>query len=219
MKQLLPITFLLACTWVACKNAPKADEAKTTAPQAAQPKSTGAEFKADLQKSNVQFTGVTPVVSEHGKFLLKEGTLTVKDSTIQAGYFIIDATSLTATDDDGSANKKLQTHLKSPDFFDVEKFGIASFEITGVQPVTNGKKDLVMKDATHTITGNLKIKEITKNITFPAKISIVTGKIIADANFNIDRTQWGINYGNDKSKGVKYIKPEINLKVHLEANR
>lgn len=145
--------------------------------------------------------------------------LNLKDTAVEGGHFIIDTKSLTAFDDDGSANSKLQNHLKSADFFDVEKFGTASFEITGVQPGVENNKDLVMKDATHTVTGNLKIKDSIKSISFPARIYKVGGGIIAEASFNIDRTQWGINYGNDKSKVIKYIKPEINLKVHLETHK
>lgn len=219
MKLLIPTGILTLCICVACKNPPKADKAKITTPQQVQQKSAGYSYKADLQKSNVQFTGVTPVRGEHGTFLLKEGILTVKNNVIEGGRFIIDATSLTAFDDNGSANSKLQAHLKSPDFFDVKKFATADFEITSVQPLVDTGKGLVMKDATHTVTGNLKIKDVTRSISFPAKINIAAGKIIADASFNIDRTQWGLNYGNDKSKGVKYIKPEINLKLHLEATR
>jgi polyisoprenoid-binding protein YceI len=218
MKQLLPTAILIICVLTGCKNPPKADEAKITAPQKTQPAEKGAEYKADLQKSNVQFTGVTPILQQHGFFSLKEGMLTIKDSSVQSGHFIIDATSLTAFDADGSPNSKLQNHLKSHDFFDVQKFQTARFEITNVQPRVKLNKNVVMKDATHTITGNLKIKDITKSISFPVKIHVGDGKLIADASFNIDRAQWGINYGNDKSAGVKYIKPEINLKVHLEAS-
>jgi hypothetical protein len=43
--------------------------------------------------------------------------------------------------------------------------------------------------------------------------------LIADADFNIDRTQWGIVYGNDKSLGDKFIRPEVNIKLHIEANK
>jgi polyisoprenoid-binding protein YceI len=220
MKCFLQSIIAVIFVMTACKNPPKADKAETSEPQKVKEKTAkGADYKADLQKTNVQWTAATPVRRQHGTFLLKEGVIIVKDTSIEGGHLIIDTNSLTAFDEDGSANSKLQNHLKSPDFFDVEKFGTASFEITSVRSGIKNDKDLVMKDATHTITGNLKIKDSTKSISFPAKISIAGSTMIADANFNIDRTQWGMNYGNDKSKGVKYIKPEINLKVHLEANK
>jgi polyisoprenoid-binding protein YceI len=220
MKCILQILIAVIFIMAACKNPPKADKAETTEPKKVDEKTTkGADYKADLQKSNVQWAAATTVRRQHGTFLLKEGVLIVKDTAVEGGHFIIDTKSLTAFDEDGSANSKLQNHLKSPDFFDVEKFGTASFEITSVRHRIKNDKDLVMKDATHDITGNLKIKDSTKSISFPAKVRITGGNVIADANFNIDRTQWGINYGNDKSRVVKYIKPEINLKVHMEANK
>src|SRR5215203_2048781 len=158
MKYLLQVSMAVLFMMTACKNPPKADKATTTEPQKTEETTTkGADYKADLQKSNVQWTGATPVRRQHGAFLLKEGVLIVKDTAIVGGHFIIDTKSLTAFDDDSSANSKLQNHLKSPDFFDVEKFGTASFEITGTRRGIEKDKDLVMKDATHTITGNLKI--------------------------------------------------------------
>lgn len=76
-----------------------------------------------------------------------------------------------------------------------------------------------MKEATHTVTGNLTLKDITKSITFPAKIAMAENQVTADANFNIDRTQWGIVYGNDKSLGDKMIASEVNMQLHLVANK
>jgi len=217
MKQIISIITFTIYACIGCKNPPKADSAKITAMQEAQHESKGYEYKADIQKSNVQFTGVTPVRGEHGTLSLREGVLTISEKNIAGGHFIIDVTSLKAFDDNGSANEKYQGHLKSPDFFDAEKFPTANFEITKVQPISTKDTTLVMKDATHLVSGNLTIRDVTKGISFPARINFESGNIIADASFNIDRMQWGINYNIDKSKGPKYIKPEINLKLHLEA--
>lgn len=71
-----------------------------------------------------------------------------------------------------------------------------------------------MKDATHTITGNLTLKNVTKSISFPAKVSQANGVITADANFTFDRTQWNLSYGNDKSYKDKFIHPDVTLKIH-----
>jgi polyisoprenoid-binding protein YceI len=76
-----------------------------------------------------------------------------------------------------------------------------------------------MKDATHTITGNLTLKGTTKSITFPAKVAVNDNVVTADANFNIDRTQWGLVYGNDQSLGDKFIRPTVNIQLHLVANK
>jgi hypothetical protein len=63
------------------------------------------------------------------------------------------------------------------------------------------------------------MKDISKSISFPAKVAMSDAQITADSEFNIDRAQWGINYGNDKSLGDKFINPEVNIKLHLVASK
>lgn len=202
-----------------CKDAPKADEAVATEPQEATTAPTGATYTIDLAKSNIVWVGTKPTGRHHGTFYLKAGNIVVANNNITGGNFVIDVANITAFDEDNSANTKLQKHLTSADFFEIDKFPEASFEITGVQEGVNKDNVLVMKDATHTITGNLTMKAISKSISFPAKIEITDNKLTAQAEFNIDRTQWGIVYHSDKSLGEKFINPEVNLTVHLEATK
>ena len=88
----------------------------------------------------------------------------------------------------GSENE-LVRHLKSPDFFDVEKFPIAAFTITIVPPA-NG--ELI------NITGNLTIKGIIQAVTFPAKIEVKDGIVNASGKLTIDRTRWDVRYNSGK---------------------
>jgi polyisoprenoid-binding protein YceI len=129
--------------------------------------------------------------------------------------------SLKITDQDTNGVNNLSGHLRSGDFFEVEKHPTSTFEITGVQAGIDSSvaKDLVMKDATHTVTGNFTMKGVTKSITFPAKIAVTDANVTADANFNIDRTQWGLVYGNKESLGDKFIRPTVNISFHLVANK
>ncbi len=76
-----------------------------------------------------------------------------------------------------------------------------------------------MKDATHTISGNLTLKDSTKNISFPAKVSLEGDKLIANADFNIDRTQWGLNYKGPNNPADWFIRKEVNLKLNIEATK
>ncbi len=150
--------------------------------------------------------------------MLKDGSLTAADNTITGGQFTIDMTSVKALDQDEEGNTKLVSHLSGEDFFDVQKHPTATFQITSVTPgatFANDADSNLHKDATHTITGNLTLKGVTKSITFPARISVMPSEMTADANFNIDRTQWGIVYKSDKSLGDKIIHPTVNLGIHL----
>ena len=76
----------------------------------------------------------------------------------------------------------LTTHLKSPDFFDTREYPKAKFESTSIK--AEGDE--------HTITGNLTLMKETKEISFPAKIEVVDGKLTLSAKFTIDRTEFGM---------------------------
>ncbi|HLU51752.1 MAG TPA: YceI family protein, partial [Flavobacteriaceae bacterium] len=73
------------------------------------------------------------------------------------------------------------------------------------------------------LQGNLTLKETTKNIEFPVNVSLEGDKLILQSEkFNIDRTQWGINYQSKSiftNLGDKFINDEIGLQVSVEANK
>lgn len=216
MKRILLPTAALAMFFVSCQNAPKADQAETAEAQEVT-SAEGTALKADLAQSKLEFIGTKPVGTHHGTIQLKEGQVIVNGNAITGGTFVIDLNTLQTHDQDADGNAKLTGHLKSPDFFDVENHPEATFEIVSVTPGVTNSDELILKDATHTITGNLTMKGITKSITFPAVIEVNDSQALAKANFNIDRTEWGIVYGNDKSLGDKFIRPEVNIQLHLAA--
>jgi polyisoprenoid-binding protein YceI len=215
--------FLIAGTAIllgACKDAPKADNVEATEAQTVTTESTGTTYNANVTASKVEWVGTKPVGRHHGTVKIKQGSLTVAGTNVTGGSFVLDMTTIQPDDQDAEGNEKLGGHLKSADFFEVDKHPEAMFEITSISAgVDANNKDLVMKDATHTVTGNLTLKGISKSITFPAKISVSETQVVADANFNIDRTQWGIRYRDDKGLGDKFIDHEMNIQLHLVANK
>ncbi|MFM2285794.1 MAG: hypothetical protein RLZZ543_1291 [Bacteroidota bacterium] len=112
-------------------------------------------------------------------------------------------------------NAKLLGHLKSDDFFSVEKNPEAQFEIVKVEAASDAASG-----NNSTVTGNLTIKGIAKSITFPANITIEPAQLTAKAEFNIDRTEWDIKYGSGKffqDLGDKMINDEFTVKFNLTA--
>lgn len=206
----LAIIALLA----SCQSGPEGETAKTADKQEAS-QGAGAVYTVDKSASKVSFIGSKPTGTHGGDFLLSDGTITVNEGNITAGNFTIDVKSLKITDAgmDAETNGKLSGHLASPDFFDAAKYGTAKFEITSCTPRTGDSA------ATHTISGNLTLKDSTKNVSFPAKVSITDAAVSANANFNIDRTQWGLYYGNDKSLGDKFIYPEVKIILSVNAKK
>jgi polyisoprenoid-binding protein YceI len=219
------ITFILAAAtaFTSCNNAPKADKAVTTDTQAVQV-AGGDDFKID-STTTISWLGSKPGGKHEGTFKITEGNLTVKDSSISGGSFSIDMNSLNNVDmaADAENKAKLEGHLKSPDFFDAAKYPTAKFEITAVEPfvaVTDSSSPkTLIEGATHIIKGNLTLKDSTKNISFPAKILVSGNTASANANFNIDRTLWGINYKGPNNPQDWVISKEVNIKIALTATK
>ncbi|RZM08644.1 MAG: YceI family protein [Pedobacter sp.] len=179
----------------------------------------GTAYAVDAN-STVTWTGSKPTGKHDGIFKISNGSLTVKDSTLTGGNFTIDINSISNTDLAGDTTSKaqLEGHLKSADFFDVAKFPTAKFEITAVEPyVADNSKPTLLKDATHTIKGNLTLKDSTKNVAFPAKIMIDATGAKAVADFNIDRTLWGLNYKGPNNPQDWVISKEVNIKLNISA--
>lgn len=202
-----------------CSNTPEADQAETGEAVEAQV-ATGNELSVDRSATKIEWIGSKPVGGQHtGTIGLKDGSLVVDaNNNITGGKFTFDLNTLTPTDQDSTGNAKLRGHLLSPDFLDVEKYPDGNFEITSVTAGAN-TENITYKEATHTITGNLTLNGVTKSITFPAKVEVTDSKVTAHSVFNIDRTQWNINYQSDASIRDKFINKEINLTLHLEATK
>ncbi|WP_299826408.1 YceI family protein [uncultured Pontibacter sp.] len=187
-------------------------------------------FLIDTAKSQLTWIGAKMTGRHNGYFKIKEGELHLNESQQASGNILIDMTTMQADDKtiDKASNLKLTKHLKSEDFFDCEKYKTAAFELTALapydssqvkptQPRTTPDDALRVKNPTHFVTGNLTIKDITKSVTFPARITLEDNQLKAKANFNIDRTKWGLIYRSDKSLGDQTIRPKVNIGFDIVA--
>jgi len=184
-------------------------------------------FVADLQNSAVSWQGYKPTGTHVGTIQLSSGKLNLKDGALTGGEFVINMNSIVDLDlEDPGYNAKLVGHLKSADFFETEKYPESKFVITGVAPIdgTTVDKEKEKGDVipTHAITGNLSLKDVTKSITFNAKIEISDNQIMASSNqFFIDRVDWNVKYGSKKifaDLQDKFINDEIGLTINLVAD-
>jgi polyisoprenoid-binding protein YceI len=215
------IAFLFSAVAIlaACNNSSDAEKATTTDTQAVQT-AEGTPYTIDTATTSVTWTGSKPTGQHTGNFKVTEGTLLVSDNALAGGSFTINVASLTNVDLAGDAESKgkLEGHLKSPDFFDVAKFPTAKFVITSVEPYVADSTSL-LKDATHLIKGNLTLKDSTKNISFPARVTIDANTAAASADFNIDRTLWGMNYKGPENPQDWVIRKEVNIKLDVKATK
>lgn len=176
----------------------------------------GAEFVAPATVSKTESQvrwEASKVTGTHWGFVpLKNATLDYSGGKIKGGSFDMDMVNLTVEDlTDAKSKGNLTGHLKSDDFFSVEKFNTSSFKITEAKS-SNGTD--------YTITGNLTIKGITQKVSFPAKATVAGKKITATGQITFDRTKFDIkfrsgNYFEDLAD--KMIYDEVKLDVKLVA--
>jgi polyisoprenoid-binding protein YceI len=203
----------------ACSDAPQGDKATITEKQQAT-QETGQTFAVDTTASRIRFTGRGVGKNHPGVFRLSSGSVAVAGNQITGGDFVINIRSMELEEKGGMFDEKLRPHLMSGDFFDADKFGTARFEITKVEPYkANASDTSIVEGANFSISGNFTLKDITKNITFPARVDLDGNTIKAKGDFDIDRRQWRMNYGNDKTLSDKFISETVNIELDLQARK
>ncbi|MEN4760100.1 YceI family protein [Chryseobacterium sp. C39-AII1] len=175
----------------------------------------GNQFTLDTLNSKVEWKGYKIFKSEStshfGTIKFESGDVTVKEGGLESGKFVADMNSLTSVDlkDNAEQLGKLNGHLKSGDFFEVEKFPTASYEITKVTPSAEG-------DYNTLLDGNLTIKGITKPVQFKANVSVKEGVVsIATEPKDIKREEFGVKFQAPAENGV--IKDDVTLQISVKA--
>lgn len=178
------------------------------------PASKFEKLKIKPESSKIEWFAEKVTGKHNGLVMLKSGTIEVADGKLKGGEFTVDMTSINVTDLEGEYKQKLEGHLKSDDFFSVDKHKTANFKI----------KQVITKNSStynHEITGDLTIKGITHPITFPASISIKDGKFAAYGEMVVDRSKYDVRYGSKSffdDLGDKAIYDEFTLKISLGAS-
>ncbi len=202
MKKITVLISLTTILAVACSKPPQAQQAGASEvyPIA---KPQGKELQLDTTKSVIKWIGTKVTGRHNGTVALKSGSIFVDGDKITAGKFVIDMPSITVLDLSGEYKAKLEKHLKSEDFFYVENFPEAIFEIASVTPGANADR----------VKGNLTIRGITHGIEFDAHIEREK-KVVkkAHAIFNIDRQKWKVAY---PGKPDDLISDTVNIEIEL----
>lgn len=208
----------IAMATVGCKN--ENNEATTEdAKEVAMATEEAVMYVVDTTASVIDWEGNKPTGTHTGTIQLEKGTFKANDSIIESGTFVIDMTSINVTDLEGDEKVNLEDHLKGTvegkegDFFNVNQYPEATFEVTGI--TENGGQAMLQ--------GNLTMKEETKNVEFPVNINRTEDAIeITSEPFVIDRTKWGVNYGSKsvfEGLGDKFISDDIKLTINLKAKK
>lgn len=171
-----------------------------------------ASYVVDPSKSTLVWTAKKVTGSHTGNISLSSGLLNVEGTELKSGTFEIDTKTITNNDlTDEKSKTKLLNHLKSDDFFGVEKYPTARLDI--LSAVSKGSDNYDVK-------GNLTIKGITNPIEFPATVTVSGNSLNGSAKITVDRTKYGIKYRSQnffEGLGDKAIYDDFELDVTLVA--
>jgi polyisoprenoid-binding protein YceI len=170
-------------------------------------------YEVDRSESRIKWNGRKVAGQHYGTIELKSGNLIVKEGIIHSGIFEMDMNSIVNEDLKNEAiNKKLVNHLKSDDFFSVDKYPVSTLVLTEVKPANAIE---------YLFKGDLTIKGITNPVTFKAIVTNSNDKLTAKGTIEIDRTLYDIRYGSGKffaSLGDNMIYDTFSLDFSVVAN-
>ncbi|MGJ8684203.1 MAG: YceI family protein [Nonlabens sp.] len=211
--KLMGMAAIVAFT-MSCKDAQNEVEA-TAAAAEAEATMEAVTYKVDTAASSIAWVGSKPTADHTGTLALSSGMVMVNGEALESGEFTIDMNSMEVTDLEGEKAMKLKNHLSGivegteTDFFNVNKYPTAKFVVTGL----NGKM----------LSGNLTMKDVTKNVSFPVTVSYDGDKMMLNSEeFTINRTDWGIKYGSQAFSDKvldSAIADDIKLTVSLVATK
>jgi polyisoprenoid-binding protein YceI len=180
--------------------AAKVEEAPAVAPAA--PAAGGKVLQVDRSRASLHALGAKVTAQEPIDFPDFTGSVTLDGDVPTAVAFDATLGTLVARVD------RLTEHLKTEDFFYVEKYPHATFASTAITPGGTG--------GTHTVTGDLTIRGQTKRVTFPATFTLTPAEVSANAEFVINRQDFGITY---PGKADDLVQDNVVLTVKFVAPR
>jgi len=210
----LLIAFIAVSLIVSCKDQPEGEAAKTgeASETVAKPSNEAQIFEVTGGKL---FWAATKVGGAHnGAFNVAKGRLATENGTVTSGAFVIDINSMTELTLSDEMKAKFLRHMKSPDFFEVANNPYGRFTIVSIEPLEGNA------EVNYTVTGNLKLKGITKSVSFPVNILVMEDKIsVVSPKFTINRTEWDMKYNSALigTAADKILHDDVSLNIQLEA--
>jgi polyisoprenoid-binding protein YceI len=172
---------------------------------------TGARtFDVDPSHSEVTFQVRHLLTKVRGRFSTFTGTIRYDEA--QPEQSSVEISIEAASIDTGEANR--DTHLRSDDFFAVDKYPTLSFTSAGIAPAGNDRFD---------VTGDLTIRGVTKRITVPVS---VLGKAIdpwgneklgLETEFTVNRKEFGLLWNAALETGGFLVGDDVKIALSLQA--
>lgn len=150
-------------------------------------------FAINLKESVVEWSGRNIGKKHTGTIPIKDGLFSFRKGLLEKGEISVVMDSILNRDLTGVYREMLIRHLKSDDFFFVEKFPEAKLEFKKIKKLVRSESR-----SNFIIEALLTIKEITREISFEAFVHEKDDRLVINAHFDIDKSKWQIKYGSSK---------------------
>ena len=175
------------------------------------------QVQINVNKSNIKWTGKELTTKEHyGALKFSQANFEYEDEKLVGGEFVVDMTTLDVQDISGRGKERLEGHLRSDDFFSVDKHNNAYLKITEVIPAEFSR--ITLDEKSYELVGDLTIKDITHPITFTLKPE---DNQSYKAELTFDRSKYDVRFRSGsffENLGDKLILDDIKLEVTLVKN-
>lgn len=145
----------------------------------------------DTEQSSAKWTGSKKIIKDYfdtGAISIKSGNVSFEGGSISQGEIVFNMTSITTTSTGkGDGEDNLTTHLKSDDFFGVETYPEATYEVTGSEKTTDG----------FMLSGNLTLKGKTAPLNIPVKTAMQNGNVVMAGIAEVNRAQFDVKFGSE----------------------
>jgi polyisoprenoid-binding protein YceI len=167
-------------------------------------------YKIDKSHSEAIFQVRHLVTKVRGRFTDFEGAIEFNEANPEQSnvHFVINATSI------DTAEKDRDTHLRSADFFDVEKYPQITFRSTRI--AKRGTE-------TYDVTGDLMLHGVTKTIVLPvahlgkAKDPWGNDRLGFEAETTLNRKEFGLNWNAALETGGFLVGDEVKISLQIQA--
>ncbi|HSI89378.1 MAG TPA: YceI family protein [Pyrinomonadaceae bacterium] len=181
-----------------------ADPVAATSPQSEPPTARGEALKLTPENSKVSFVGSKVTGKHDGGFNDFVGMIDLVNERPEESSVRVEIDMKSVWTD----NPTVTEHLQTADFFDVEKFPFAVFSSTAIKPGSD--------DGLYDVTGDLDLHGVRRSVTFPARIAVTPEAVTVDADFSINRREFGIDYAGPTND---LIRDGVAIKLNLNSSR
>jgi rhodanese-related sulfurtransferase len=181
---------------------------------------TDGVYRIDTEKSVVEWTGRNINNRHYGRITVSGGEVAMSGGLPVSGRFVLDMDSISNLDlQDEGWRGMLHRHLKSEDFFDVEHFPTAVFDLKGAAVIAGATPGTPNME----IAGALALKGTNRPLCFPAMVvPQEDGTLKAQAALDLDRTLWNVDYGSGRlyeRLGMHLVNDLISIELFIVAQK